>query len=155
MGQPQASQFCGLFIPCNRSLLPPRLPDSCRDKGTGPWLPETGWPGLVTISGAAYPGDHFPKPGVGVGTGEAGSPLLLRWGGGPPESGGKPGSPILNSLWCCLQTSLLPVGLLSPGSEEVREEFCLFHWFVFCPFYLCHHRNRKEHVLKALDQREF
>lgn len=42
----------------------------------------------------------------------------------------------------------LPVELLSTGSREVREEFCLFHEFVFLSLYLGHHRNRKEHVGK-------
>lgn len=59
-----ASQLCGLFIPCNQSLLPPRLPDSCSDKGTA--VASRGWPVLASISGAAYP-DHFPKPGGGSG----------------------------------------------------------------------------------------
>lgn len=45
-------------------------------------------------------------------------------------------------------TPRLPMGLLSTGSREVREEFCLFHEFVFLPLYLGHHRNRKEHVGK-------
>lgn len=70
-------------------------------------------------------------------------------GGGPPESESESGvSPILNFLWCSLQIPRLPVGLLSTGSEEVREEICLLHWFVFLPLYLCHHINRKEHVVK-------
>ena len=64
-------------------------------------------------------------------------------------------SSIWDFLLDFLQTPCLLKGLLFTRSREVREEFCLFLGFVFLSLYLCHHRNRKEHVLKLWIRRNF
>lgn len=47
------------------------------------------------------------------------------------------------------------MGWLSTALREVREELCMFYGLVFIPVYLCHHRNRKEHVLKLWGRQKF
>lgn len=80
MGQTRASQFCGLFIPCNRSLLLSRLPDSCRDKGTGRGFQRLNGLGQRPSQGQLIP-IIFLSQGVGAGTGGAGSPVAARAAG--------------------------------------------------------------------------